>query len=201
MKVFITGATGVLGKTVSRLLIDAGHDVRGLARNAGSESRIRGLGIEPVPASLFDPPSLRRAMQGCDAVLHLATRIPPPNQARRREAWSENDRIRIEGTWNLVDVALESAVSTFIYPSVVLVYPDRGAHWIDAATPPQSSSILRSTLTAEAEVERFTRTGRRGIVLRMGGFYGPTAGSTREILRMARRGIAMIFGPARRTSL
>src|SRR5438874_10345172 len=108
VKVFITGATGVLGKTVSRLLIDAGHDVRGLARNAGSESRIRGLGIEPVPASLFDPPSLRRAMQGCDAVLHLATRIPPPNQARRREAWSENDRIRIEGTWNLVDVALES---------------------------------------------------------------------------------------------
>ncbi|PYS40523.1 MAG: NAD(P)-dependent oxidoreductase [Acidobacteria bacterium] len=194
MNVFVTGATGVLGKPVSRLLIDGGHHIRVLARNASNESRFRSTGLAVFRGSLFEPPSLRRGVKGCDAVLHLATRIPPLNQASRRAAWDENDRIRSEGTRNLVAAALEAGVSTFIYPSVVFVYPDRGDEWIDSSIPPEPSAILQSTLTAEAEVEQFTRTGHRGIVLRMGSFYGPTAGNTQYMLRMARYGIAMVFG-------
>jgi 2-alkyl-3-oxoalkanoate reductase len=196
MDVFITGATGVLGKVVTRLLVDGGHNVRALARNSRSESRLRETGARPVPASLFDPSSLRPAMKRCEAVLHLATRIPPPKQARRREAWLENDRIRTEGTRNLVDVALESGVSTFVYPGIVFFYPDRGAYWLDAGMRPDPSPLLQSSLNAEAEVERFSKAGKRGIVLRMGAFYGPTAPSTHDLLRMARRGIALLFGPA-----
>ena len=86
MNVFITGATGVLGKVVARLLVDGGHNVRALARNSGNELRLRETGAESIRTSLFDPTSLRAAMKGCDAILHLATRIPPTNQARRRKA-------------------------------------------------------------------------------------------------------------------
>src|SRR5881396_2962507 len=177
MNVFITGATGVLGRPVVRLLVDCGYRVRALARNSGNALRLREAGAEPVQASLFDPTSLQAAIRDCDAILHLATRIPPPKKARRWEAWRDNDRIRTEGTRNLVDVALDLRVSTFVYPGIVFVYPDRGSDWVDVTTPPDPSPILQSSLNAEAEVERFTRAGNRGVVLRMGGFYGPTASS------------------------
>jgi nucleoside-diphosphate-sugar epimerase len=196
MNVFTTGATGVLGRVVSRLLLDGGHYVRALAQNAHSESRLRSTGVEIFRGSLFDPASLRDGVRGCDAILHLATRIPPLNRASSRSAWKENDRIRTEGTKNLISVALDSAVSTLIYPSVVFIYPDRGDEWIDADTPPVPSLLLQSTLTAESEVERFTQNGKRGIVLRMGGFYGPTTTSTQYILRMTRYGLAVVVGRA-----
>src|SRR6185436_20613469 len=98
----ITGATGVLGRPVTRLLVDSGHRVRALSRNSNNESRIRAAGAEPVSANLFDISSLRAAMTGADAVIHLATKIPSSNEATRPGAWRENDRIRIEGTMNLV---------------------------------------------------------------------------------------------------
>src|SRR5262249_48258283 len=107
MNIFITGATGVLGRIVTRLLVDSGHSVRALARNSTSDLRLRDAGVQPVRASLFDLSSLRTALRDCDAILHLATRIPAPADAPRREAWKENDRIRAEGTRNLVDAALE----------------------------------------------------------------------------------------------
>ncbi len=181
---------------MTRLLVDSGHNVRALSRSSSNESRIRAAGAEPVSANLFDMSSLRAAMNRCDAVLHLATKIPPPNEATRPGAWRENDRIRIEGTMNLVDAAIESGVSTFIYPSIVFFYPDSGADWLEAGTAPDVSPVLRSSLTAEKEVDRFSKTGNRGIVLRMGAFYGPTSGSTRNLLRIAKYGIALIFGPA-----
>ncbi len=196
MNVFVTGATGVLGTSVARMLIDIGHHVRALARNAGAESRLRDAGLEPVQASLFDPASLLAALRGCDAVLHLATRIPPPNRSTVRGAWEENDKIRSEGTRNLVDAALECGVSTLLYPSIVYVYADGGSNWLEAPTAgTKPSRITRSTLQAESEVERFNQAGNRGIVLRMGGFYGPSAPSTLQLLRYARRyGIAMLVG-------
>jgi nucleoside-diphosphate-sugar epimerase len=196
MNVFVTGATGVLGRSVSRMLADTGHHVRALARSSANELRLRAMGAEPVRGDLFNVPSLRNAVGDSDAILHLATHIPGANQARRRESWRENDRIRIEGTRNLVDVALESGISTFIYPGVVFVYPDGGEQWVDAMTPPVRSPLLDSSLRAEAEVERFTQAGKRGIVLRMGAFYGPTAASTRDLLKAARYGVAMVFGRA-----
>src|SRR5688572_12969735 len=106
MNVFLTGATGVLGRPVTRMLTDTGHSVRALARNSYNELRLREMGAYPIRGDLFDPDSLRKAIKNCDAVLHLATHIPRSNQARRLEAWRENDRIRTEGTRNLVDAAL-----------------------------------------------------------------------------------------------
>src|SRR5213594_117505 len=194
MKIFITGATGVLGRIVARLLVDGGYQVRALARSPRNEWQVREIGAEPFAANLFDPSSLREALAGQDAVLHLATHIPAAKDATRPGAWRENDRIRSEGTRKLVDAAIECGVRTFIYPGVVFVYPEAGANWLDAATAPAPTSVLQSSLEAEAEVGRFTGAGHCGIVLRMGAFYGPTAPNTVQMLETARRGIALIFG-------
>lgn len=148
-------------------------------------------GAEPTITDLFDMPSLRKAVAGTSAVLHLATRIPSVARLRSRDSWCENDRIRIEGTRNLVEVAVAEAVETLIYPSVTLVYPDRGSDWVDATTvAPEPVDLVESTLTAEREVARFAAQGRRGITLRMGAFYGPQSGQSRYIVDLARRGLS-----------
>jgi nucleoside-diphosphate-sugar epimerase len=199
MDVFLSGGTGVLGRPVLALLRGRGHRARFLSRTARSDAVGRELGAEPVRVDLFDDDGLRRAVAGSEAVLHLATRIPPTREALRREAWTENDRIRTEGSRCIVDAALAAGATTFVYPSVVFVYPDRGAQWIDAERAPlDAPDIARSTLVAEREVERFSASGGgRGVVLRMGGFYGPTAPTARELLATARRyRLAMVIGPA-----
>lgn len=196
MEVFVTGATRVLGRPVVQQLIAAGHRVHALSRSQENEKELRELGAEPVAANLFDVESLKTALRGCDAILHLATKIPPTMKMGRLSAWQENDRIRRDGTRNLVDAALAvGGVQTIIYPSFFSVYPDSGDKWIDAATTPvQSATSLQSTLDAEEAVARFTSEGRRGISLRMGGFYGPEAPSALEILDYARKGIGAYPG-------
>lgn len=197
MKIFVTGATGVLGRPVVRRLVAAGHTVRGLSRSPANAALLRQLGAEPVAADLFDAASLRAALQDGDAVLHLATKIPPTSRAGRLSAWAENDRIRRDGTHALVTAALASQPTrTFIYPSFALVYPESGDAWIDAAnTIAAPTAIQRTTLDAEAEVARFaSATGRRGLSLRMGAFYGLDVPSAQDQLRIARMGFSPVPG-------
>src|ERR671917_1534478 len=113
--VFVSGPTGVLGRATIPELLASGHTVRALSRGEASDAAIRALGAEPVRGDLFDPDSLRQAVAGADAIFHLATRIPPSSELRRRFAWVENDRIRAEGTKNLVDAALATGAGVFVY--------------------------------------------------------------------------------------
>jgi 2-alkyl-3-oxoalkanoate reductase len=201
--VFVTGPTGVLGRATIPRLLAAGHTVRALSRSAESDRAIRELGAEPVRADLFDTESLVAALAGADAVMHLATRIPPTSRMRRREAWTENDRVRADGTRHLVAAAQRAGVRTVVYPSFAFVYPDSGDAWIDAVSTPVAPTVnLHSTLAAENEVLRFAASHaadgspRRGVVLRLGALYGPDVPSAVEQSRLAQRGIAVI-GAAR----
>jgi 2-alkyl-3-oxoalkanoate reductase len=192
--VFVTGGTGVLGRAAIPQLVASGFIVRALSRGEANDAAIRALGAEPVRADLFDPSSLRAAVASADAVLHLATRIPLSSKMRHRSAWVENDRIRAEGTKNLVDAAIDVGAGAFVYPSFAFSYPDCGDVWIDAAsTPVDPIDILRSTIAAEREVARFAEGGGRGVSLRLGFLYGSDLPSTREQLQLARRGVSM-FG-------
>ena len=195
MRVFVTGATGVLGRWVVRLLVEAGGMVRGFSRSRENTSTLRAIGAEPVEADFFQREILYRAMKDCDAVLHLATKIPSLRRFRSSEAWEDNDRIRRDATRNLVDVALELEVKTLVYPSVCFLYPDSGANWIYSEnTTPAPHSMLLSTLEAEEQVRRFAATGRRGVSLRMGAFYGPESAQSQQQLKFARWGFAAAFG-------
>jgi len=135
-------------------------------------------------------------MAGSDTVIHLATRIPPVAKMGRLAAWAENDRIRRDGTRNLVDAALATGVATLVYESIVLVYADAGDRWLDAETgeidPP---AHVRSTVDAEREVARFTAGGGRGLSLRLGLLYSPGDKATASQRTLARMGIAAVMGP------
>ena len=124
---------------------------------------------------LFDGAAVRRQVAASEAVFHLATRIPRPERMHEPGAWAENDRLRAEVSRRLVDAALESSVELYVQPTVALVYPPDVA--ADETTPIEKvEAHLRSALVAEAEANRFTAAGRRGIFLRLGLLYGPGTG-------------------------
>ena len=194
MRVFVTGATGTLGRPTVRQLVAEGHEVRALARAEKNEKLLREMGAVPVGADLFDPAALENAVRGCGAILHLATKIPTLKDASGRDAWRENDRLRAEGTRLLVDAALAAGVPTLVYPGVCFFYPDSGNEWMENAEPSDPPRLLSSSIAAEADVKRFRESSGRGIVLRMGAFYSPAAPNTRDTIALARRGIALMFG-------
>src|SRR5260370_36201692 len=126
MEIFVTGASRVLGRPVVQALVDAGHRVRALSRSEENAAALRELGADPVPASLFEVESLKPALTGSDAILHLATSIPPTMKMARLSAWQANDRLPREATRNLVEAALAGrSVHTLIYPSFAFVDPAR----------------------------------------------------------------------------
>jgi nucleoside-diphosphate-sugar epimerase len=178
------------------LLLRRGHQVRALARNSAAAAALADAGAEPVRAALYDPASLTAAVRGADAVLHLATRIAPSSKAWRRRAWAENDRIRTEGTSNLVNAALAAGVGTLVYPSFAPIYADGGDRWLTAGSPIAPTDVLESTVAAEKEVARFGTRGGRGVVLRMAGIYGPHSAATRDVLALAGKGYSAFVGPA-----
>jgi nucleoside-diphosphate-sugar epimerase len=161
MRVLMTGGSGVLGSASIPLLRDAGHTVEAPGR---------------TQLDLFDPDAVAAAVADKDAVVHLATRIPPPERLRDREAWHDTDRLRAEATPILVDAALAASVEWFLFPSIAFVYPDSGP--VDESSPVSDAvpEILHSALEAERHVARFDGDGRRGVVLRLGVLYGPTIG-------------------------
>lgn len=197
MDVFVTGATGVLGRPVVRQLAESGHHVRGLARSQQNVALLRTLGAEPVCGDLWNDELLRDAVQSSDAVLHLATSIPSLATVSKRDALRETDRIRREGMRRIVTHALNSRVRTIVYPSLCFIYPESGDRWIDAANcEPVATDFYRATFDAEREMCRITNAGRRTVVLRMGFFYGPTSPQSVAQMRCARWGIATVPGAA-----
>ena len=81
MKVFIAGATGVLGRSLIQQFRERGHSVIGMARSAKNEDTIRKFGGESRRADLFDADSLARAAEGADVLVHAATAIPTQHEA------------------------------------------------------------------------------------------------------------------------
>lgn len=194
-RVFVAGATGVVGWRAVRELVAAGHEVTAVARTLEKAELVRSLGATPVTVSLFDRDALTAAVAGHDVVVNLATRIPPIAQAAVPSAWADNNRIRSEGSTNLVDAALAAGASRYVQESITFTYPDSGDAWIDAGTTEvDAPPIGRSVLDAEANAARFTAGGGTGVVLRFGMFYAPDATHTRSQVAAAGRGVAFVAG-------
>jgi 2-alkyl-3-oxoalkanoate reductase len=160
MRLLVTGGTGVLGQAFEPIAKAAGHKLQTPNRDE---------------LDLFDPAAVADAARGIDAVLHLATRIQPLEQLENPAAWRENDRLRADASRILVDAALAADVTAYVQPTVTFVYPGEGR--VSEDTPiTDVPAILRSALSAERETERFARSGRRGVVLRLGLLDGPGTG-------------------------
>src|SRR5215218_367363 len=117
MRVLVTGATGVIGRQAVPRLLQAGHTVAGVARSDAAAGWLHAAGATPVRVDLFDPAKVRSVVADAQAVVHLATAIPPLARWRRRSVWRTNDRLRTQATRLLVDAAVAAGVEVLVQES------------------------------------------------------------------------------------
>jgi UDP-glucose 4-epimerase len=131
VRVFVLGATGVIGRRALPALAAAGHQVSALARGPDRAARVSSLGAEPVEADPFDEADLARVFSGHEAVVNVMTRIPPLSRAALPTAWRENDRLRQEASGNVVRAARRTGVGRLVQESIGFLYADGGESWLD----------------------------------------------------------------------
>ncbi len=194
MRVFIAGATGVLGRGLIRQLRERGHEVVGLVRRPEGEQTVRSLGGQPRHADLYDADALARAAEGTEVVIHAATAIPVKTRPRSVD-WASNDRIRREGTRALSQAAARIGARLYLQQSITGVarLPDGSA--FDEDSPPQPDAVTQSALDGERiALEAGRQTGLGVGVLRCGWFYGPDSPHTRMMADGLRKRRMPIIG-------
>src|SRR5215211_729110 len=117
MRVFMTGATGVIGPPTVDRLVEAGHEVRAVSRRDDASAQLRAQGAEPVAVDLFDGDAVKAAVAGSDAIVHVATNVPPFPQLMRASAWGTHNRLRTEATRHLVDAAKTHDIARMVKES------------------------------------------------------------------------------------
>jgi len=188
MRVLVLGGTGVLGRNVIPRLLERGHQVRALVRGAAQAAALGRVGVEAVPGDILNPACLPSAAEGCPAVLHLATAVP---RRGGPQDWSINDRIRVDGTRNLLRAAVAAGVRRYVQQSITFLYGDRGGRMADEDAPLQVPERLRSAAEMEAMVRE---APLEWCILRGGAFYGPGTGRDEEWRQNARDGTLRLPG-------
>lgn len=110
MRILVTGADGLLGSNLVRLLLREGYSVRTFIHHSSSSTTLDGLDLERVKGDILDPEAVREAVKGCDAVIHAAamTNVWPARSEKVR-------KVNIEGTLNVIDAVLEHNTGRMIY--------------------------------------------------------------------------------------
>jgi len=181
MKIFVAGGSGAIGVPLVRALVAAGHQVTALTRSAGKQQQLRSLGASAAVADALNRKALVAAVTaaGPTHVIHQLTALPSSGPRRARDLDATN-RLRIDGTRNLLDAAIAAGARRFVVGSFALL-SDRGG----AAAPDEAAAAVRSM---EGQVIDATKRGAiEGVILRYGMFYGFEAPSTAAIIEMVRR--------------
>ncbi|HTZ27841.1 MAG TPA: NAD(P)-dependent oxidoreductase [Streptosporangiaceae bacterium] len=155
MRIFVAGASGVIGSRLVALLAADGHEIAGMTRSPGKADILRELGADPVVCDVFDAGALTRAVAAFapDIVFHQLTDLP--DDASDVAAFSErNNRVRGEGTRNLLAAAAAAAAGPVIAQSISWELPGESGR---AATAEHERAVLQAG----------------GVVIRYGQFYGP----------------------------
>jgi 2-alkyl-3-oxoalkanoate reductase len=186
MKALVTGATGFVGSHLAEALSRRGDQVTALARSPGKAKALAALGARVVPGDLDDPGSLARAVEGQDVVYHVAGLVAAASE-------SEFMRCNRDGTAGLLAVASGAGVSRFVLVSSMAAGgPALPGKPLTGSEPPQPVTAYgRSKLAAEAAV----RSGALPwVILRPPTVYGPRDREVLKVFRMARLGVAPVFG-------
>lgn len=184
MRIFLAGASGVIGTRLVPLLVSTGHQVTGMTRTPAKAEALRQSGAEPVVCDVYDAQALSHAVVAAhpDLVMHQLTDLPDTVE-RIPEFAPRNNRIRTEGTRNLLAAARAAGTTRFIAQSIAWIPPTGGE--------------------GVAEHERLVLEAG-GVVLRYGTFYGPgTYGGDRlpppprvHVDEAARRTVALLDAPS-----
>jgi nucleoside-diphosphate-sugar epimerase len=201
VRIFVAGATGVIGRSLVPLLVAAGHEVMGMTRTSERARELEETGAEPVVCDVFDRSGLREAVAVArpSVVVHELSELPPGiDHYRLREQLAPDARIRREGTRNLVDAAVDAGAQRFVVQSLAFTYAPEGELVKDenARLYDDAPGDWRPTVEASLELERLVgESPLEGVVLRYGYLYGPgtayaSDGACADLVR--RRGLPLV---------
>jgi nucleoside-diphosphate-sugar epimerase len=202
MRVFVAGATGAIGRPLVAKLIAAGHEVTGMTRSDAKAEAVRAAGARAAVVDVFDADALRAAMREAtpEVVVHQLTALPDRMNFRKRDLYTPTNRLRTEGTRNLLDAARAAGARRFISQSIAFAYRNDGSRvkseddpLLDSAPGPFEGGVMA---LREMEAMVLDSEGLEGLVLRYGFFYGPGThyGSEGAIVADVRRRRLPIVG-------
>jgi nucleoside-diphosphate-sugar epimerase len=183
MNIFVAGGTGAIGVPLVRALVAAGHHVTALTRSAGKQAEIRALGAAPAVADALDRNALIAAVGAAHPthVIHQLTALPKDGPRRAADLAATN-RLRIDGTRNLLDAAINAEARRFVVGSFAILSAR------DSSVSPSSDEAAAAVRSMESQVLEATKRGSiEGVVLRYGMFYGLEAASTIAMINMVRK--------------
>lgn len=183
MRVFVAGGTGAIGIPLVRALVAAGHQVTASTRSAANTPTLERLGATPSIVDALDGEALTRAVVTAQPthVVHQLTALPKGGAKSARDLEATN-RLRIDGTRNLIAAAVAAGAKRLVGGSFALIGGQSsvvtpGTADASAAVRSMESQILEANGAAAID----------GVVLRYGLFYGPAVASTVEMTAMVRR--------------
>jgi nucleoside-diphosphate-sugar epimerase len=194
-RVLVTGATGFVGSELCATLAGLGLEVRAMVRRPFPSP---GAGITVVTAALEDEAAVRDAVDGIDAVIHLAGRVHVLRDTASDAAAYR--RVNVEGTRLLAQRALDAGARTFVLASTVKVMGEGGpVRYTEAMTPAPADPYAESKLQAEALVRQLAQ--ERGVhapILRLPLVYGPRVkGNMLRLFAQVCRGRPLPLGAVR----
>ena len=169
--IFIAGATGVIGKPLCELLVADGWTVTGSTRSASKADDLKALGVTPAIVDVFDLEALSQAVATAapEIVIHQLTDLPDENDPEQMKlARGRNNRIRDEGTRNLISAAVSAGATRVIAQSIAFAYAP-------GPKPYDEQSRLDPTAVGVISLEKQVLTNGAfiGVVQRYGRLYGP----------------------------
>ena len=179
MRVFVAGGTGAIGRPLVRQLLVAGHDVTAMTRSEEGAAALRAAGATPVVCDVFDRERLTGLMREArpEAVVHQLTALPERLDLRRKDVYDATNRVRTEGTANLIAAMQAAGTGRLVAQSISFVYAPEGGWVKDEAAPVMTDAPgpFGGALDALFDLERqvLETPGIDGLVLRYGFFYGP----------------------------
>jgi len=178
MKVFVAGASGALGRPLVKQLVAAGHEVTGMTRRKERAGEIRAAGAEAVVCDVFDAGALNEAVAAAapEVVVHALTALPARFKPKA-DYLAATNRVRTEGTRNLVAAARAAGARRLIAESVAFFYEPEG-DWVkdeEARLMVDAPGRFAAGRDALVELEQQVTDAEEleGVVLRFGWFYGP----------------------------
>lgn len=185
-KVFVTGGSGFVGKTLIKEFLAKGHEVYALARSKSSAAKVKALGAIPRQGDLLDPVSLSSAVEGCELLVHSAAHM---------DFWGEKEtfwKINVTGTEALLAAAKMAGVQRFIFISAAAVVGNgRPVYLKDeryVADPPAPDLYPMTKFEAEKRVLAANEPDFTTIALRPPAIWGPDNHHFEEVWEMARKG-------------